>query len=460
VQTPVALVHLTDSRPDFLERRTPLLQQELSRLEWLRQATPLIESGLVNTPQAAIEFAAEALRRGAHAVIVHLPIWADPLLSVHLLTAAPLPALLLGNRRPETSSLVGLLGNGGALDQVGIPHERVFDHAQPEGRESVTAFLQAAGARQRLRGQTLGLFGGASLGILTAVADPAQVLRLFGVSIQPVDQMEIAERARSMPAAVVEAHAGWLRRRLGGLEFSGDFGEAGFERQVRSYLATRQLATDYGFDFVGVKCQRELSDGYATQCVAHMLANATQDADGEKPGLVHACESDVDGALTMRILSLIAGGRSAALLDIRWLDPENGLWTLANCGALPADLFATDADPSGLASVRGVPHVFGHGGGGAYPGMVPPQPVTLARLCRRRGEYWMAILRGEVLPADPATAARTTAAFPQAIVHAASGDDFLQAYGSNHIHLVAGDVVQALIMFCRMVGIPHRLWAD
>jgi len=456
----VALAHLADSRPDFLERRMPLFDEEVGRLEWLRQAAPLIESGLVNSPQAAAEFAAEAQRHGAHALVVHLPIWADPLLSVQLLTAAPLPALLLGNRRPDTSSIVGLLGSGGALDQVGIPHERVFDHGGLEGRERVTAFLRASAARQQLRGQTLGLFGGASLGILTAVADPAQVLRKFGVAIQYVDQMEIAERARALPAAQVASHAEWLRSRLGGLEFGGSFAEDGFDRQVRSYLATRAMAAENGFDLVGVKCQRELSDGYATQCVAHMLANASQDADGAKQVLIHACESDADGALTMRILNLISGGRSAALLDIRWLDPDNGHWTLANCGALPADLFATDADPGGLSSVHGMPHVFGNGGGGAYAGVVPPQPVTLARLCRRNGEYWMAIVSGDVQPADEIIAARTTAAFPQAIVRASAGEEFLQEYGSNHIHLVAGDHAQALIMFCRMIGIPHRLWPE
>jgi L-fucose isomerase-like protein len=80
------------------------------------------------------------------------------------------------------------------------------------------------------------------------------------------------------------------------------------ERQVRSYLATRRLAAEHGFDFVGVKCQPEMSDGYVTQCVAHLLCNGTEDADGAQPILVHACESDLDGALTMQILHLLSGG--------------------------------------------------------------------------------------------------------------------------------------------------------
>lgn len=44
-----------------------------------------------------------------------------------------------------------------------------------------------------------------------------------------------------------------------------------------------------GYDFVGVKCQPELSNGYALQCVAHMLLNGFYDADGKKQAFVHAC---------------------------------------------------------------------------------------------------------------------------------------------------------------------------
>ncbi len=454
----VALAHLADSRADFLQKRQALFDEEVSQLTWLREAADTTESGLINDAASVAEFAARVRGASAHSLILHLPIWGDPILAVRMHDVLALPLLLLGNQRPETSSIVGLLGAGGALDQVGAKHLRVFDHTTESGRRHVLAFARAAGARQALRGQTLGLFGGRSLGILTASADPAQWLRLFGVDIQQVDQMEIAERARTLPKDAVAEHTAWLTGRLAGIAFNGGFTADGFDRQVRSYLATRQLAQAYGFDFIGVKCQRELSDGYATQCVAHMLANGQLDADGDKPTLVHACEADADGALTMQLLKLLSGGSPSALFDIRWLDPDSGVWTLANCGALPASFFATAKDPSGLSGVRAVPHAFGEGGGGAFPGIVAAQPVTLARLCRRAGEYWMAIVAGEAQSGRIEDLARTTAAFPQAFVRAAAGEGFLQEYGSNHIHAVAGDVVEELQAFCRLAGLPYKVW--
>jgi L-fucose isomerase len=320
------------------------------------------------------------------------------------------------------------------------------------------AFGRAAGALEGLRGQTLGLFGGRSLGIVTAVADPAQWQRLFGVDIEIVDQLEIKLLAESLPAEEVQAQAGWLAARVAGVDYGGAFTSSAFERQVRSYLATRLLVERYGFDFVGVKCQPELSDGYVTQCVSHLLFNGRQDAAGDKEALVHACESDADGALTMQILHLLSDGRPAALMDVRWYDSTRDLWTLANCGAVPAAFFATPEDPSGLSALRLRQHTFGLGGGGALAGTLPPQPVTLARLCRRSGQYWMAILSGQVVPAREEDVLRITPAFPKAFVRTGAGPDFLQQFGSNHIHLVSGDYVAELAAFCRLAGIEYREW--
>jgi len=201
-----------------------------------------------------------------------------------------------------------------------------------------------------------------------------------------------------------------------------------------------------------------MSDGYVTQCVAHLLSNGDLDAAGDKPLRVHACESDADGALTMQILHLLSGGRPAALMDVRWYDSARELWTLANCGAVPAAFFATDADPSGLSALTIRQHAFGQGGGGALAGVVANGPVSMARLCRKDGRYWMAILSGEVVPAREEDLQRITPAFPKAFVRTAAGMDFLQEFGSNHIHLVRGDVVEELKAFCALVGIEYRVW--
>jgi len=364
----LALAHIVDSRSDFFARRKDLVLEELDTIGWLRDEFHPLESEVLYSSEGVAKFARQCQKEGAQSLIIHLPIWGDPIFSVKLVNQLGLPALLLGNDRPETSSMVGMLGAGGALDQVGLDHTRIFEHHSEGSRKLVRAFIRAAAARSELRGQTLGLFGGRSLGILTAVADAAQWQRLFGVDIETIDQLEIVKLAESLPQTEVDRHLAWLSQRLGSISFGGNFTPLALERQVRSYLATRRLVEQLGFDFVGVKCQPELSDGYVTQCVSHMLMGGELDAGGDKPITVHACESDADGALSMQLLHLLSEGRPAALLDVRWFNALSGLWTLANCGAIPAAFAATPQDPSGLSGFRLMPHVFGKGGGGAIGG--------------------------------------------------------------------------------------------
>lgn len=458
MEVKIAVAHVADSRQDFFARRVSLFEEEKQTLAWLKERYQLLESGALQSVQAVREFATEVRASGAQSLIIHLPIWADPVLSIKLSNLIPLPILLLGNGRPDTSSTVGMLGAGGALDQIGVDHVRVFDHTQAAGRREVIGFVRAAAARAELRGQTLGLFGGRSLGIFTAGTDVVQWQKLFGVDVEYVDQLEIIQVGEAADEAEVARQTQWLLDRVGSVEYGGIFSPKGLERQVRSYIATDALVAKHRFDFIGVKCQRELSDGYVSQCLAHMLMNGTRDADGAKQPLVHACESDADGALTMQILHLLSEGQPAALLDIRWFDEAAGLWTLANCGAMAADFYAT-ADSDGFSAVHIEPHVFGEGGGGAYPAVVAPQQATLARLCRKDGQYWLAIVLGEVQRADRQALQKTTGAFPQAFVKAPAGKDFLQEFGSNHMHMVSGDYTAELMAFCRLVGIPWQIWA-
>lgn len=427
-------------------------------MQWLSKEYEVVESGILNSVKEIERYAKAALVFGAQSLIVHIPIWADPIFTIKLHNHCPLPILLLGNNRPDTSSVVGLLGAGGALDQVGVQHFRIFEHDSEKSIRKIHSFVRACGAIESLKGQTLGLFGGKSLGIFTASVDPAQWQKLFGVDIEILDQHDIISEAEHLPQDEVDHEKKWLEVNLGLITFNNVFTEKTFEKQVRSYLATRILVEKYNLDFIGVKCQPELSDGYVSQCIAHMLMNNRQDSHGRKEAVIHACESDADGALTMQILHLLTEGKPAALMDVRWFDEKAKTWTLANCGAMACEFFAKTQNETGLESLKAMPHVFGKGGGGAYPGVSNPGRVTLARLCRKNGNYWMAIIVGTTENHPPEDLANTTAAFPQVFIHTSAGADFVEIYGSNHIHMVSGDFSEEIIFFCKLLGIEWCIW--
>ncbi len=124
----IALATLTETRVDFRSRRAYLVEEEMSAIGWLKEDSDVLESEVIVSVDNVYNFAEEVHAFGAQDLIVKIPVWTEPISTVKLANLISLPILLLGNLRSETSSMVGVLGAGGALDQVGISHERVFDH--------------------------------------------------------------------------------------------------------------------------------------------------------------------------------------------------------------------------------------------------------------------------------------------------------------------------------------------
>lgn len=454
----IGLLNIADSRKDFLEVRKSLILEELKSLSWLREKYDLVESDIITTEKDIKKFAQLAIAEKIECLLIHIPIWADPILSIKIQNFIKVPILILGNDKPETSSIVGILGAGGALNQIGCEHIRIFEHREPKARANIEAFIKAASAINKLKGQVLGMFGCRSLGIFTTVADPAQIQKLFDVDIKYFDQLELVEQAKALDAERVDAYKEWFIKNTKSVAYGGLFTEAALDRQIRSFLAVEDFTAQKELDFVCVKCQQELSDGYTSQCVAHMLSNGTTDINGQKDAMVHACEADIDGALTMKLLNILSDGKATALLDIRYYDRGRKIWAFANCGATAADFFFTAEDKSGLSSIAVVPHIFGKAGGCALSGVMSQQTVTMARFCRKNGEYWLAILKGEVKTPEDGELDHVTAVFPKGLIETSAGDDFLDVFDSNHLHIVAGDYTLELKHFCALKKIPCRIW--
>ena len=115
---------------DIFSKREPAVKEEIQSLQWLGKEYKVIESDVLNS----INDIVNPLRKR------RIFLARNPSLSTfrfgqtlysrsNSITIFQLPVLLLGNNRPDTSSLVGMLGAGGALDQVGCQHFRVFEHS-------------------------------------------------------------------------------------------------------------------------------------------------------------------------------------------------------------------------------------------------------------------------------------------------------------------------------------------
>jgi L-fucose isomerase-like protein len=135
----------------------------------------------------------------------------------------------------------------------------------------------------------------------------------------------------------------------------------------------------------------------------------------------------------------------------------------ANCGA--GSLFwAANSLEAGRAfpGVEALANIHGNSGAAfAYFG-VPAPAITVARLTRIDGVYWMQVGAGRELDARAFLSrmlgqrerAHLGSAWGKVVVDlGVKADAFVKAIGANHLHATLGDVSAEVLAACRLWGI-------
>ncbi|WP_194837004.1 L-fucose/L-arabinose isomerase family protein [Nocardia sp. XZ_19_369] len=393
--------------------------------------------------------------------VFHYAVWAFPHFTMLAAGATPGPLLLLSNIDPVQPGMVGMLAAGGALDQIGRSHTRLWgDPDDPALIEEIGVRARAAAAGASLRGSTFGRFGGRPMGMNTAVANTDQWQRIFGIDVEEIDQWEIVRRAELADAGEAKAAREWLERHVAGVHYDGaKLTPDILERQIRSYLAVRELIAERRLDFSGIKGQPELTQYFATMDITEAFLNDPYDWNGPKETHVCATEADMDGALTMQLLKQIVG-TPVLFADVRHYHADRDIWDLCNSGQHATWFAARSADPAeNLAKVHLYPEVFFFPAGGAsVHHLAAPGAMTLARLTRKDGDYRMQLMLGDFETYDDQTnealMKQSTWEWPHAFARLdARAEDFLSRFGANHIHAVPGDHRAPLRAACDLLGV-------
>jgi L-fucose/D-arabinose isomerase len=395
--------------------------------------------------------------------IFNYPVWAFPHFSMLAAASTAGPILLLSNIDPVQPGMVGMLAAGGALDQIGRVHGRVWgDVDEPATLDRLLAQVRAAQAVGRLRGSTFGRIGGRPMGMYTAVANADQWMATFGIDVEEIDQWEIVRRSELVPTSRARAGRQWLEKHAhvhyDGQQLTPEL----LERQIRSYHAVRELIDEWNLDFSGIKGQPELTTHFTTMDVTEAFLNDPYDWEGPKPTHVCATESDMDAALTMQILKLLSG-QPVLFADVRHYHAERDVWDLCNSGQHATWYAARSDDPAeNLRRVHLYPEVFFFPAGGAsVHHIAAPGEMTLARLTRHTGRYRMQVVRGSFVDygdeENEKLARMSTFEWPHAFTRLqVPADTFLSRFGANHIHAVPGDYVADLKQVCRLAGIDFE----
>jgi L-fucose isomerase len=452
----VGIYAFTDSfREGVYQRKSPISKEEVQKI--ISALEPFVEIVYpepreIRSRKDVVKVTEKILTANVDAVLFMTPVWATPSLVVMAGRLLNRPLLLIGNRRGDSDSQTVVLAAGGALAQAGIAHERIVgDPGEASFLEKILTYIRSATAVSRLKGQTFGCIGGRSLGIMTGTADLAQWQKIFGVDIEHIDQSVIIRKAQEIDAGQVTRHLQWVKQNFGKV----DIDDALLEKQIRSYLATKNLLDESEVDFIGIKCLTDLSDWYCRQCLNVALIGDPYDAEGAKEPVACSCEADHDGALTMQILKLISGGKPTALTDIK--DVKDGELVVANCGSSPT-WFAGDAEEpiKNICQVHLLPH-SGKPSGAAVQFVFAPSQVTMARLCRQDEKYEMVLMLGETIKKSREELRKTGWILPHAFIKCnVEPDRFFARFNSNHIHIVAGNYLKEVELFCKILNIPCR----
>lgn len=467
----VGILTFSDGRPFVAEQVDDLnrgFQERLGRRLEADGHEVVAGQVIITTNSDAVAEAKRLAALGCDCTIFNFAVWAFPHLPALASRFAPGPLLLFSNVNPAYPGLVGMLASAGALNQVGAQYARAYGEIEDDavyGR--VRTFVRAASAVGRLRGQTFGLVGGRPMGMYTATADPAQWLARFGVDVEHIDQGEIVRLAAEVPEGQVTSAFHWLEEHIGRIHYDGQqLTPEKLKTQIRATEAMKRLIREYRLDFSGIKAQPELTNTFCTMDVTEAFLNDPYDWDGPHEPHVCATEADMDAALTMQLFKHLAN-TPVLFADVRHYHADRDMWDLCNSGEHATYFAARSFDPKeNLPHVQLYPEGFYFPAGGAsVQHLAAPGKATFARLTRREGTYWLAILRGEFVQFDAETnealMGQTTREWPHAFTRFdCSADEFLTTYASNHIHAVYGDWVAELRAAAELLGIEARVYGE
>ncbi len=387
-------------------------------------------------------------QRGIKALVIYVGTWTYANCAVSAGLEAGVPVIIWADANPGTCGLVGGAIVRGGMAEFNIHSHLVcglFDDRKTQAK--VKSFLSSACSAIGLRGQVLGVGGGRSMGMVTAVCDPNEVRLKFGVEIDSFEQMEVIDRAEKVPETRIDSFLKWMKQTFGPIKARED----AVKKQIRLYLALKEFSQEKGYDFMAIKCLPELPALYTTFCLAHAIMGDSEDDQGLKERFVLACEADINAALTMQILNLLSGG-PVLFTDLTEFNLKEGFLTTCNCGSQPTDFAKSKKD---VCWEREGVHEFQWKFGGTCPRHVAkPGKATVARLSRSAGKYEMLISLVDVIEMPLDKLSGLVRERPYTLIKlGCDRDTFLEAVRSNHIHLAYGDWLKELEEICQIFGI-------
>jgi len=427
---------------------------------------------IITSVRKAQKIGDQLARAGCKQIIICYNVWNFPFFAWPFVNSVgKVPILSLSNNNGEFPGNVGLLATDGALRQAGVRTHRIVGNVDDkETQQKVFDWVRAAQALTTIQNEVYGCYGGHSMGMETGYFHLTPTLKSLGTTIRQIDQYLLVKKAEVVGQKEVDKALAWFDDMLGKRILWDDkmLTKETLSRQIRLYIAMRDLNKEYGFDFCGLKGQRELTEYYCLGDIPEMVMNDPYDWNGPKESTVCATEADSYGAVTMQLLKYITGGLPILFMDVRLYLPEMDVWDWCNSGNHASYYAAQSFDPqANFKRIRFHPALefYFKAGGASVEFDAKPGPMTFARLGLWDQKPYMVIVTGESakLSADQRKAIneQTNPTWPH--VHAklaCSFDEFLSVFPCNHVQGAPGNLIQPLVYLCEIAGITPVVLGD
>jgi L-fucose isomerase len=474
--TPVGLVMLNDEREHVwrandeanrrvLERWAAVIRKRVVNRDGSAPEVVVGET-VIHSVRTAQAVGGQLQRAGVKSVIMCYNVWNFPFLCWPFVQGlgAEAPILSLSNNNGKFPGNVGLLATDGALRQAGRRTHRIVGELDDEATQArVVDWVRAAQATTTIRSEVFGMYGGHSMGMETGYFHLTPTIKAFGTTCYQIDQLWLVKAMERVDAAEVERGLAWFKGLLGKrLKFDGEMlTPETLKTQIRLYLAMQAVNEENGFDYCGLKGQRELTEHVCLGDVPEMLMNDPYDWRGPKEPTVCATEADAFAAVTMQLMKYATGGLPTIFMDVRLYHPDRDLWDWCNSGNHASWYAAQSDDPAvnfKTITLHPALKFYFKAGGASVEFDARPGRMTFARLGLWDERLFMVIVGGEALRLSAETRralnAQTDPTWPH--LHAkldCTFDEFLSVFPSNHVLGVPGDRVRSLVYLCEMAGV-------
>lgn len=411
------------------------------------------------------------LPQSVDGVIIGAWNWASPMLVMDFVRWLGKPILYYTENDPMMGSLSQMSATCSSMMEWGsnvfsLNHERCFGN-----RDRVLRWTKAVRAFSRMRESALLLWGGSYAVKMEQLQDDVPRLKSFMVrEVLNEDQYVLVKRAEGIIKGEperIESFLQWLISN--GLKISYDGKKLTAEslgKQIALLLAARQRLEELENENIGgvsIKCQPEIYNEFGVNaCTLPAFLPFASNESGNQKIYPTVCEGDIKGLLTSMLLYFLNPGVPPAFGDLISVDDRHV--EFANCGAGSLFWAANSLDPEkAFQNVEAKSNIHGVSGAAfSYYGKMTPS-VTVARLTRIRGGYYMQVGAGRGLDAEEFLKSMLGERVDQHLGQAwgkivvdlgVKGENFVRCIGANHLCATVGNVVEEVEIVCRLWSIP------